>query len=258
MIALTRKFGKSITHNNPLSNKINYDAVSSQHTEYENKLKSLGIKVHSLSSSDNFPDSMFVGDYAVIFKECAIATRPINSKHDETIFLYDSLSKYRKLLEIPSPAILDGNDVLQIDKNIYVGLSKNSNYQAINQLDNFMNLYGYSVKYVHLKLDAPFEFGVQLRSVVSYIDSNTLLINSNCIDKSNFPGYKFIEIDPEEPYAANTLLINDTIIIAKHYPKTSLLLEKNGFKVSHIVCDELMKIKTDGIISSCSLIFHHE
>lgn len=254
MIALTRRIGKSITHNShQLSHKINYELASLQHIEYENNLRSLDIKVHSLPALDDFPDSVFVGDNAIVFKECAIVTRPSDiSRRDEITYMYEPLSKYRKILEITAPAILDGSDVLQIDKNIYVGLSENSNYQAIDQLDNFMNLYGYSIKYVPLKIN------VHLKSVVSYIGFNTILINSDCVDKSNFPGYKFIETDPEEPYAANTVLINDTVILPQHYPKTSLLLEENGFKVSYIVCDELVKIRTDGIISDCSLIFHHE
>ena len=64
---------------------------------------------------------------------------------------------------------------------------------------------------------------------------------------------KFIEVDPSEPYAANAVLIDDTVIYPSAFPKTQAKLEQAGIRTSIVDADELAK--AEGAVTCCSLIF---
>ena len=69
----------------------------------------------------------------------------------------------------------------------------------------------------------------------------------------NSPGMKFIEIAPSEPYAANAVLVDDTIIYPSSFPKTQAKLEAAGIRMIIVDADELAK--AEGAVTCCSLIF---
>ncbi|HEX2696117.1 MAG TPA: hypothetical protein VHM28_00315, partial [Anaerolineales bacterium] len=157
------------------------------------------------------------------------------------------LAPYRKLFFIESPARVDGGDILSVGKKIYVGLSTRSDNHAIEQMQNYLRPYGYEVKGVAVT------GCLHLKSAVTQIAKDTLLINSEWIDKNCFDEVKFIEIDPSEPYAANAVLIGDTIIYPTAFPKTQKRLENMGIKIVNVDADELAK--AEGAVTCCSLIF---
>ncbi len=80
-----------------------------------------------------------------------------------------------------------------------------------------------------------------------------MLINPAWVDKNNFQGVKFIEIDPSEPYAANAVMIGESIIYPAAFPKTQKRLEAAGIPMVTVEADELAK--AEGAVTCCSLIF---
>ena len=82
---------------------------------------------------------------------------------------------------------------------------------------------------------------------------DTLLINPAWVDPANFPGMKFIEVDPAEPYAANALMVGETILYQPAYPKTALRLEATG--IQPLLVDQSELAKAEGALTCCSLIF---
>jgi len=60
-------------------------------------------------------------------------------------------------------------------------------------------------------------------------------------------------LDPEEEYAGNTLLINDTLIMPKGYPKTRAKLETLGLAIVELDTSETRKM--DGGLTCLSLRF---
>ncbi len=64
---------------------------------------------------------------------------------------------------------------------------------------------------------------------------------------------KFIEVDPSEPYAANALLVGETVIYQPAYPKTRLRLEAAG--IHPLLVDQSELAKAEGALTCCSLIF---
>ena len=251
MIAITREVSRSIIHcelTHLERTPIDIQRARVQHAEYEAALKHLGLAVLSLPEEPNLADSVFVEDPALVLDECAIILRPgADSRKPETESIAKALTPYRKLFFIEAPARVDGGDILRVGKQIYVGLSSRSDTNAIEQIQDFLQPYGFEVHAVMVN------GCLHLKSAVTQVTEDTLLINPAWTDQKNFAGMKFIEIDPSEAYAANALLIGDTILYAKSFPKTRKKLADAEIKIVDVNADELAK--AEGALTCCSLIF---
>ena len=226
---------------------IDLEVARAQHRGYVNALKSLGCDVVELPAETDLPDSVFVEDAAVILPEAAVITRPgADSRKPETESIAQTLSPHKKLVYISEPATIDGGDVLVISKNIFVGLSTRSNNDAVDQLNDLLNEYGYTVTGVQL-YDC-----LHLKSAVTRVDDKTLLINKNWVDTAPFLAYELVEVDSSEPHAANCLPVGGAIIYPTAFPKTRAKLEAHGCKIVSVEVDELAK--AEGAVTCCSLI----
>lgn len=226
---------------------IDVDVARTQHREYVLALKALGCTVLELPAEPELPDSVFVEDTAFILPELAVITRPgADSRKPEVESIVQALTPLTRFVRVHEPATVDGGDVLVLGKNIYVGLSTRSNQTAIDQLNEMLGDYGYTVTGIQLH-DC-----LHLKSAVTRVNDNTLLINENWVDTHHFANYTWIEVDPAEPFAANCLPIGDTIIFPTAFSKTSTTLEQAGFKVLKVDVSELAK--AEGAVTCCSLI----
>jgi dimethylargininase len=226
---------------------IDLDIARAQHHEYVLALKGLGCDVIELPAESDLPDSVFVEDTAFILPEVAVITRPgADSRKPETESIIRALTPLIKLVPLKEPATLDGGDVLVLGKRIYIGLSTRSNQEAIDQLHEFLDEYGYSITGIEL------HGCLHLKSAVTRVDDNTLLINPNWVDLDCFKEFHLIEVDDSESYAANCLPIEDIVIYPTSFPKTQAKLEAAGYRLVTVDASELAK--AEGAITCCSLI----
>jgi dimethylargininase len=228
---------------------IDLGTARAQHREYVQALKTLGCDVIELPAESDLPDSVFVEDTAFILPELAVITRPgADSRKPETESMLQALTPLIKNIRLREPATLDGGDVLVLGKNIYIGLSTRSNQQAVDQLNQLLGEYGYTVTGVQMH-DC-----LHLKSAVTRVDDHTLLINPRWVDTHHFEAFHWIEIDPSEPFAANCLPIGDFVIFPTAFSKTGAKLEESGFHVVSVDVSELAK--AEGAVTCCSLIIH--
>jgi dimethylargininase len=226
---------------------IDLNLARAQHRAYVNILKELGCDVIELPAEPDLPDSVFVEDAAFILPEVAVITRPgADSRKPETESIVPALAPLLKLVHVREPATVDGGDVLVLGKRIYVGLSTRSNPAAVDQLNEMLCEYGYSVRGLELH-DC-----LHLKSAVTRVDAQTLLINKNWVDTHHFADFDLIEVHPSEPYAANCLPIRGSIIFQTAFPKTRLKLEERGYKIVPVDVSEIAK--AEGAVTCCSLI----
>ncbi len=226
---------------------IDLDLARTQHHKYIQTLENLGCNVIELPAESDLPDSVFVEDIAVILPEIAVITRPgADSRRPETQSIVRALEPLTKYVQLREPATLDGGDVLVLGKRIYIGLSTRSNQEAIDQLNVLLQQYGYCARGVQMH-DC-----LHLKSAVTRADGRTLLINTNWVDTHHFKSFRWIEVDPSEPFAANCLPVGDSLIIPTAFPRTQAKLEEAGFKVAAIDVSELAK--AEGAVTCCSLI----
>ena len=226
---------------------IDLDTARAQHHEYVQALKRLGCEVVELPAQADLPDSVFVEDTAIVLPEVAVITRPgADSRKPETESIAQALAPLKKLVFLQEPASLDGGDVLVLGKKIHVGLSTRSNQEAVDQLNRLLSEYGYSATGVMMH-DC-----LHLKTAVTQVDNDTLLINKNWVDIIHFSGFRLIEVDPEEPFAANCLPIGEAIVFPTAFPRTRAKLESAGYRIAAVDLSELAK--AEGAVTCCSLI----
>ena len=219
-----------------------------QHQAYQDCLAELGVRIVSLPAEPELPDAVFIEDPSVVVDEIAIISNMgAPSRRPEAVSLANALSLYRPLKFLTDPATLDGGDVMRIGRSVFVGLSRRTNREGIEQLSNLLGPNGYKVQPVEVR------GCLHLKSACSYIGNDTVLVNRSWIDVEALSGFELLDVPEEESAAANALLINDVVIIPASFPKTRALLEQRGFRVRTIDVSELQKAEAG--VTCTSLIF---
>ena len=251
LVAVTRGVSPNIGHcelTHLEREPIDLDSATTQHSLYERMLHDLGCRVEHLDEEPDFPDSVFVEDIAVVLDESAVITRPgALSRRGERPSIEQALEPHRRLEHIRAPGILDGGDVLVVGRNIYVGLSTRSNAEAARQLGILVSEHGYRV------VEVGFSGCLHLKSAVTAVSDDTLLINPEWVDASAFPEQDCIPVDPAEPRAANVVRIGSTVLFAAEFPLTGQRLSALGYDARPVEASELAK--AEGALTCCSLIF---
>jgi dimethylargininase len=228
--------------------QIDLELAREQHRRYEECLADLGCSLHRLAEEPELPDSVFVEDTAVVLDELALITRPgAVSRRREIESIAQALGPYRRLVAIEAPGILDGGDVLCLGKEVFIGLSHRSNETAIRQVRDQLGSYGYGVTGVTM------ENCLHLKSAITQVSDHLLLINRAWVDSAPFGSMQFIDVDPDEPGAANALRVGDVVIFPSAFPKTRRRLVNQGIAVRSVDASELAK--AEGGVTCCSLIF---
>lgn len=227
---------------------IDIDLARQQHRAYEQALRTLGCRIESLPEDPAMADSVFVEDTALVLDELAIITRPgALSRRAETPAIAGALGKYRRLMHIEAPGTLDGGDVLQVGRTLYVGTSSRSNRAAIEQLDTLVRPLGYRVQAAEV-------YGcLHLKSAVTQVAIDRLLINPQYVDGRMFVGMRLIEVDETEPAAANAVRIGNDVIYSASHPRTADILQRQGIRVHTVDMSETEK--AEGGVTCCSLLF---
>jgi dimethylargininase len=251
LTALTRDVSRSfdrcqLTHVE--RSPIDVERARAQHDAYEWALVELGCTVRRLDTTDEMPDSVFIEDTAVVFREAAVIARPgAESRRAEVAGVSAALQRFGMPRgEIVDPGTLDGGDVLVVGRRVFVGESARTNSEGIRQLKQLLRRLDYKVQGV------PLHDCLHLKSAATLVAPDALLVNRALTDARAFSGLTLIDVDPDEPDAANALLIGDTLIFPAAFPRTRRRLEARGLQVRAVDVDELAK--GEGGVTCCSLI----
>jgi dimethylargininase len=189
-----------------------------------------------------------VEDPAIVLDEVAIIARMgTESRRREVETLAAAIAPFRPLRWLQEPATLEGGDVMRIGRTLFVGASKRTNAAGIDQLRRELEPFGYIVEPVEVRRC------LHLKSAVTYLGNDTVLINSSMIDTAPLAKFRKLEVAPEEPWAANTLTVGETTLIPAAYPATAAVLQQPGFHPRPIDISELMKAESG--LTCSSLVF---
>jgi len=227
---------------------IDVDAARRQHEEYEACLRGLECEVVRLPADPALPDAVFVEDTAVVLDEVAVLARPgAAARGPEIEAVEAALAPHRELLRIEAPGTLDGGDVLVLGREIFVGRSSRTNEEGIERLRRCLEPFSYTVRPVNV------EGCLHLKSAITRVGPRRLLVNPDWVEGSVFQGYERIPVDPGEPFAANALLVRETVVFPAAFQRTRVRLEGSGSTVVPVDVSELAK--AEGGVTCCSLIF---
>ncbi len=223
--------------------------AQAQHRNYIAALIAMGVRVTELPAEPALPDSVFVEDTVLLFDELAVLTRPgAESRRPEVDAIAPAVQAVRKTVErISAPGTIDGGDVLRIGRRVFVGLSRRSNQAAIDQMADILKPFDYTVTAV------PMQDCLHLKSAVTALSVDSVLINPYWVDATYFGDYRQINIAEYEPHAANVVQIGRTILMPSSFPQTQAMLSTNGFAVTAVDVSELQK--AEGGVTCCSVLF---
>lgn len=218
-----------------------------QHLAYCNYLRESGAKVITLPAEPEFPDAVFVEDPAVVLDEAVIMTRPgAASRRGESASLGRELVKHRPLVWMTSPATLDGGDVMRLGRTLFVGISTRTNTEGIRQLAAEGARFRYRVQPVAV------QGCLHLKSGVSYLGGDAVLIHRPWIDAAAFAGLELIDVPEGETEGANVLTVGESVLVASGFPRIAERIERLGRKV--ILVDNSEIRKAEGALTCCSLL----
>ncbi len=249
--AIVRKPGKSMI--NGLSNAQlgipDYHKALDQHEAYISALKECGLDVKVLDADENFPDSTFVEDVALLTPHCAIIMNPgATSRRGEIKGIREVVGDYyTEIEEILSPDTVEAGDIMMLGNHFYIGISDRTNSNGAEQLIRFLNKYGLSGSVINL------EKVLHLKTGLAYLENNNLVACGEFVSNPEFRKYNILEIPENESYAANCVWINDYVLIPKGYPKAKQIITDAGYSIKELDMSEFQKL--DGGLSCLSLRF---
>ena len=228
---------------------VNHENALKQHNDYVEALKKVGVQVTVLEPLEDFPDSCFVEDTAVLTKKFAILCNPgADSRNGEKYPMHETLKGfYKDIEEIKAPGTVDGGDVMMVGDFFYVGISARTNEEGARQFVEYLRKYDYD------GVAVPLKEMLHLKTGLAYLENNNLLIAGEFIEDPMFKDFNKVVIPEDESYAANCIWMNDYVLVPEGYPKVKKAIEDLGYKIIEVDTSEFKKL--DGGLSCLSLRF---
>lgn len=224
------------------------DEFAREHGAYVAALRATGAAVTVLPSQEDFPDSVFIEDPALILKGVAIELRPgAPSRLGEAPALATDLALYGlQVRHLPEGGFVDGGDILCSDFEVMVGLSARTDRAGIAGLRPIVEDLGYRLRLV----ETPPEI-LHFKTECSLLDPDTVLATPRLAATGAFGGYRVIETAAGEEAAANAIRFNAPVFLAEGHPDTAARLDAAGFDVRLLPVTQAALL--DGGLSCMSL-----
>ncbi|MCK5146096.1 N(G),N(G)-dimethylarginine dimethylaminohydrolase, partial [bacterium] len=202
-----------------------FDLAMDQHDAYVRALEQCGVEVIVLPSDSRYPDGCFVEDTAVLAETVAVVDRPgAATRQGEEAAIAEALKVfYSELKTIDAPGSLEGGDVMRVINHFYIGLSERTNAEGARQLIAYLEEHGYTGSTVEMN-----EM-LHLKTGVNYLDGATVMVAGEFIDHPAFKEFTKIVVPDEEAYAANSLWVNDRVLVPMGFPKTLAAIREAGY-----------------------------
>jgi dimethylargininase len=191
----------------------NYIVACAQHYDYISALKECGLQVTVLPAIEDYPDSCFVEDVALLTRKCAILTHPgAVSRRGEVSHIEDAIKLFYPDIErIDLTGHVEAGGIMMVDDHFYIGLSARTNVQGAAQLIKILGKHNLSASMVKMS-----EL-LHLKTGLSYLENNNLLTFGEMNTHPDFTPFNRIKIDKDEDYAANSAWINGIVLVPKDF-----------------------------------------
>lgn len=223
-----------------------------QHAAYCRALEDCGLALTTLPADPAYPDSCFVEDTAVLLPEGAMLARPgADSRRGEVDGVRATLANaWPALARIIEPGTLDGGDICEAGRVVFIGLSPRTNADGAAQLAQWLRGLGYEPRLVPIQ---GINTILHLKSGLSWLGDGRLLVIDALAGRPEFADFACVMVDAEDLYAANAVRVNARVLIAAGFPRVEARLRALGY--APIVLDMSEFEKMDGALTCLSLRF---
>jgi dimethylargininase len=216
-----------------------------QHTAYVEALSASGWAVEHAPAADDCPDSVFIEDAVVICEDLAVLTRPgAPARRPEIPGVARAVGDLGlRTATIQEPGTLEGGDVLQVGRTVYVGRGERTNGDGIRQLRSLLAPLGRNV------IAVPLGDVLHLKSAVTALPDGTFLLLPGLVPAGLFPAVRPVD---EEAGCHVVPLGGDRVMIAASAPRTAEMLDSLGF--TPVVVDISEFEKLEGCVTCLSVL----
>jgi len=202
-----------------------FAGVVAEHQAYAAALADAGVTVDMLPPLDDYPDSLFVEDPALVFPEGAIMLRPgALSRIGETAYLRAAFDRHFASVTKIDEGHADGGDVLVTPDEVLIGLSSRTDRLGAAALAKALAELGRKARII-----LPPEGALHLKTAVSLLDEETVLTTRAGAESDLFADFRQLIVADGEEAAANALRVNDRLFVGRQFPETIRLLENEGY-----------------------------
>ncbi len=222
-----------------------------QHQSYIEALTRCGVEVIVLDADDEYPDSCFTEDPAIVTNRVAILTNfSAQSRRGETERIAPEIQKIYgyKIERISGSATVEGGDICRVEDHFFIGLSRRTNEEGACQLAAILKKYGFTSSIISIRAHPSV---LHLKTCMSYLGDGTFVMNPVIQHDSELNRFKKIVVPENEIYASNCVRANDYVIMPQGYEKTAAQIKAAGFKLIETPMSEFMK--QDGGLTCLSL-----
>jgi len=246
--AIIRQPNKSIK--NGLSSKNlhpQYEIIAEEHSNYIKAIKEADLKINLLKPLEKYPDSIFVEDPALTYKSSVIILNPFDpSRNGEREIIKEEIKHLFDNMLFVEDGFVEGGDILNINNHFIIGLSDRTNKLGAENLLTILHKLGATVEICKTPDDI-----LHFKSECSIVDDDTILVSSKMAQldylKSN---YNLIELPIGEEGAANSLRINDKLLLPDGFIRAEEMLSKK-YDIIKVKVNEISKV--DAGLSCMSL-----
>ncbi|QIM15410.1 N(G),N(G)-dimethylarginine dimethylaminohydrolase [Leucobacter insecticola] len=204
---------------------------------YVAALQAHGWETIEVDPADDCPDSVFIEDTVVMFRNVAVISRPgADSRKPEVDGTRRALQALGcPIAEIQAPGTLDGGDVLKVGDTVYVGRGGRTNAEGIAQLRRILAPLGGTVVAV------PVTKVLHLKTAVTALPDGTVIGYPDFVDQPGiFP--RFLPVP--EPHGTAVVCLSDSeLLISASAPKTAEMLRDLGYAVTEVAIAEYEKLE---------------
>jgi dimethylargininase len=221
---------------------------TAEHSAYVKVLERAGLKVEVLPPLEAFPDSVFVEDAALCLPGGTVILNPgAPSRAGEAEVTATALKGLgHEIRRLGPEGFVDGGDILVTDSVILVGLSARTDQAGFDALKSVLAEWGYPVQAVRTPDNV-----LHFKSDCSLLDSDTILATSALSGDECFAPFRVLTVPPGEEAAANSVRVNDKVLVPAGYPATAELITRAGYAVEVVRADQAALL--DGGLSCMSL-----
>ena len=224
-----------------------YEVIAEEHSNYIKAIQAAGLQIKLLESLEEYPDSIFVEDPALIYKSNIIILNPFDpSRNGERDIIKKEIKHvFDKMLFIED-GFVEGGDILNINNHFIIGLSDRTNKLGAENLSSLLSKLGATVEICKTPDDI-----LHFKSECSIIDDDTILVSNKMAQLDYLKShYHLIELPIGEEGAANALRINNKLLLPDGFTKAEEMLSKK-YNIIKVKVDEIAKV--DAGLSCMSL-----
>jgi dimethylargininase len=216
---------------------VDVDLAVAQWHAYVAAMEREGWDIAHVEPADDCPDAVFVEDAMVVFDDLCVITRPgAASRHGEIDGAEAAaLAAGLEIHRIADPGLLDGGDVLKVDRTVYVGVGGRTSARAVAELAFLLAPRGWDVRPV------PVRTVLHLKSAVTALPDGTIVGYPDLVDDLT-PYPQFFPV-PEPAGAHVVLLGGDRLLMAADAPRSAALFRSIGYEVTEVDISEFEKLE---------------